>query len=163
MAGDGQNKAVKIQLYFHEKKGTICIVRPRETPFISDALAHKGLKKHWIQTSNGSHKRASLLSKKGLSSDQVEESSRRATLATNEGFSGSFPSHLHSTTSTGCHFPPLLITALAPMAVCQHPRISRAFLAPLSSFPSFNESHLINLQILLHGPREHGLSATISA
>lgn len=30
------NKAVKIQLYFHEKKGTICIVGPRETPFISD-------------------------------------------------------------------------------------------------------------------------------
>lgn len=110
MAGDGQNKAVKMQLYFHEKKGTICIVRPRETPFISDALAHKGLKKHWIQTSNGSHKRASLLSKKGLSSEQVEESSRRATLATNEGFSGSFPissafnhQHMVSLSSTPHH------------------------------------------------------------
>lgn len=67
VAGDGQNN-VKIQLCFHEKKGTLCIVGPRETPFISDALAHKGLKKHSIQTSNGRHKRAALLSKKGLRS-----------------------------------------------------------------------------------------------
>lgn len=50
MAEDGQNaafpEAVKIEVYFHhEKKGTICIVRPHETSFTAVAPAYKGLKK----------------------------------------------------------------------------------------------------------------------